>query len=637
MASKREVDLKLALDTKTIRASVNRASDSFGKLSKDIKRSVFRANKQLGDLNRSFRNIGIAAGVASAVGLYAFNTALKEAVGLANVQEEAEIKLAGVLRATGEAAGLSLQALKDYASHLQSITTVGDEVTIAGMSILATFREIKGDQFKEATKAAIDMSAVMGTDLKSSIIQVGKALNDPTKGLTALSRAGVTFTEAQKEQIKSLQKSGNLIGAQKIILAELKGEFGAVAEALRGSFKGAVDSAGNAFGDLKEEIGYTISKNSFFLESTKLAEESMATYATSIKENRADWMELSKTMGITFVHSVGIANEAVRAFYNAWKGLVLIAHGAVIVINQGLLSIVTTTRAVMFKFDLLFTALEKVGAIDKNPFDRVLDGMKGFGEVSKEEFLKIWEDVEKANSAFDKITDSVDKFKTHLETISAKEVDPAAGILESTKKVEQELVKIGGVWVDVNKEKAVAAKKSTDEEINELDRFKDAAGITWRELQKDAGRSVESILADLQKVRAEIEKPYVMKVVKQESSSGGGGGGGFATGGRVYGPGGIDIVPAWLTAGEYVINKQAVDKFGYGLFHALNSMQMPVMPKFATGGPVIAGSVVPPQFLGHYTHDINFSGLATPVRVMTDRENAESLIRGLKHMQNMAS
>ncbi|MES2155937.1 MAG: hypothetical protein V4510_12455, partial [bacterium] len=58
------------------------------------------------------------------------------------------------------------------------------------------------------------------------IIKVGKALNDPTKGLTALSRVGILFTDQQKKQIKALQKSGDLLGAQKIILKELGTEFG---------------------------------------------------------------------------------------------------------------------------------------------------------------------------------------------------------------------------------------------------------------------------------------------------------------------------------------------------------------------------------------------------------------------------
>ena len=47
---------------------------------------------------------------------------------------------------------------------------------------------------------------------------VGKALNDPLKGLTALSRIGVQFTAQQQEQIKAMVEVGDVAGAQKIIL-----------------------------------------------------------------------------------------------------------------------------------------------------------------------------------------------------------------------------------------------------------------------------------------------------------------------------------------------------------------------------------------------------------------------------------
>ncbi len=76
--------------------------------------------------------------------------------------------------------------------------------------------------------------------MKASAIQLGKALNDPTKGVTALSRVGVTFTQQQKDQIKALQESGDTMGAQKVILKELQKEFGGSAKAAGDTFAGKV-------------------------------------------------------------------------------------------------------------------------------------------------------------------------------------------------------------------------------------------------------------------------------------------------------------------------------------------------------------------------------------------------------------
>jgi phage-related protein len=44
----------------------------------------------------------------------------------------------------------------------------------------------------------------------------------------------------------------------------------------------------------------------------------------------------------------------------------------------------------------------------------------------------------------------------------------------------------------------------------------------------------------------------------------------FAKGGMVEGPGGTDTVPAWLTAGEFVVNRQAVREIGLPALQALN-------------------------------------------------------------------
>ena len=89
-------------------------------------------------------------------------------------------------------------------------------------------------------------------------MQVAKALNDPIQGITALSRAGVSFTEQQKEQIKAMVEAGNIVGAQKIILAELTSEFGGAAKMAGGTFAGRLEILRNNLGDVAEEIGMAL-------------------------------------------------------------------------------------------------------------------------------------------------------------------------------------------------------------------------------------------------------------------------------------------------------------------------------------------------------------------------------------------
>ena len=198
---------------------------------------------------------GVLAGLATAFVIkeaFSFGSSMIE---LYKVQEAAETKMASVLRATGSAAGYSLEQLKHRASALQEQIGIGDEVILNSQAILATFRNIRGDSFEQATVAAADMASVLGGDLNSTILQVGKALNDPLRGMAALSRSGVSFTQTQKDLVKSLQESGDMMGAQKVILDELAGEFGGAAADKANTFGGQMTKLWNRIGDIGETIG----------------------------------------------------------------------------------------------------------------------------------------------------------------------------------------------------------------------------------------------------------------------------------------------------------------------------------------------------------------------------------------------
>ena len=202
---------------------------------------------------KTFSSTAVSA-LAKVGGAMAVIGAAKSAVEATRAQAQAELKLGAVLKATGHAAGLTATQIKDYASELQGVTNFGDEATISAAAMLATFKNIKGDQFRETLAAAQDMSSVLDTDLKSSVIQLGKAINDPIGQMSALTRSGVAFTEQQKDMVRALQQSGDLLGAQKIILAELKSEFGGAAKAMADD----MTQLGNTVGDWSETAGNSV-------------------------------------------------------------------------------------------------------------------------------------------------------------------------------------------------------------------------------------------------------------------------------------------------------------------------------------------------------------------------------------------
>jgi len=214
-----------------------------------------RMSSIAGRATASIRGIaGAAMSFRGLVGMAAVGVAAKKAADAAGEQIAAERKLESVLAATGNAAGFTADELKRMAADLQQVTNYGDEATLSAMGVLASFTNIKGDVFRDATTAAQDLSAVMGQDLQSSVVQIGKALNDPIKGVTALQRVGVAFTQQQKDQITAMVEAGNSMGAQQLILAELKKEFGGAAEAMADPFT----QFKNAAGDVSEELGMLV-------------------------------------------------------------------------------------------------------------------------------------------------------------------------------------------------------------------------------------------------------------------------------------------------------------------------------------------------------------------------------------------
>jgi len=235
-----------------------------GKLQSQLGDDMAKTGKVAGDkAGKSFGGafsshlksvVGIGAGLALGGGALDF---LKDSMSEARDAQKVSAQTAQVIKSTGGAAGASAKQIGDLATAISNKTGVDDEAIQSNENMLLTFTNVKNavgkgnDIFNQATQTISDMSAALGQDGKSSAIQLGKALNDPVKGITALSRVGVSFTDQQKKQIKGLVAHGDALGAQKVILKELSKEFGGSAAATAT----AGDKMKVAFGNLKEQVG----------------------------------------------------------------------------------------------------------------------------------------------------------------------------------------------------------------------------------------------------------------------------------------------------------------------------------------------------------------------------------------------
>lgn len=200
------------------------------------------------------------AGAAFAGGFVGTQTAIRGFFGVLNAgidefneSTKAAAQTAAALKSTGFAANVTANDIQNLSTKIRNYSGIDDEAVQAAENVLLTFKKVRnevgaGNQiFDRATVAIADMSSRLGIDLKSAALQVGKALQDPNRGLTALRRSGVSFTDAQAKLIKQLFNTGHALEAQKIILRELQTEFG-------GSARAAGDELGGKLNILKGNL-----------------------------------------------------------------------------------------------------------------------------------------------------------------------------------------------------------------------------------------------------------------------------------------------------------------------------------------------------------------------------------------------
>ena len=177
-----------------------------------------------------------------------------EAAATANARIEQINKSMGLF---GESTAQVSESLIKYAEQTARLTGVDTNSIKATQAKLLTFKELAatagelGGNFERTTKAAIDLGAAGFGTAEMNAVALGKALNDPIKGISALTRNGITFTESEKERIKVLVESNKVGEAQNMILQAIETQVGGTAEATAN----ATDRMKVGFTQVKERIG----------------------------------------------------------------------------------------------------------------------------------------------------------------------------------------------------------------------------------------------------------------------------------------------------------------------------------------------------------------------------------------------
>ena len=253
-----------------------KSEDEASKATKAVNDGLDDVGKKAGNASTSFSSMGsVMTGVLQGVGQGIVGLAAdlgKAALGAVtdfvggSIKEASEYEAVfaqtqAVIASTGSAAGLTAAEMANMAGAMSAASgqsLFSDDAILGAQNVLATFTNIKGENFGSATQSILDMSQALGMDLDSAAMQVGKALNDPVAGLAALSRSGVQFTAEQEAMIKAMVEAGDVAGAQEIMMAELNTQFGGSAAAAVDTYAGQQIVLQEKMADVQQTLGQAL-------------------------------------------------------------------------------------------------------------------------------------------------------------------------------------------------------------------------------------------------------------------------------------------------------------------------------------------------------------------------------------------
>lgn len=320
-------------------------------------KAVERFGKRAESVSASLSDVGARMSVAITAPFIALSYRALQGAKDAN---NASGQVQAALTSMGNASGKTLEELKALSLELRGMSTFDDDDILAKSTAnLLTFGNVSGAVFDRASKAILDVSARLQQDLQPSTMLVGKALNDPIRGLTQLRRVGIQFTDSQVAMVKRLVETNKMVEAQGILLGELERQFGGSAAAQRAADPWAnlrdiwrdvegvleriamdvlppliavVERAGNAFLNMSEGMQDTIVGFVAVAAATGPLLLALGAVVGIIGQLAPVWAGFVKLFtdaalaaGIT---NIGVAIRAVVGYLAPWVGVIALAVAA---------------------------------------------------------------------------------------------------------------------------------------------------------------------------------------------------------------------------------------------------------------------------------------------------------------------
>jgi phage-related protein len=223
VTSGKELKVRYTADTSGIKKGVSDVEKETSKLGSSLGTKFKSVGASMAEAGKK-ATLGLTLPIVGA-GIAAFKMADDYGDAAATVQQH--------IKTMGVAGTVSFKGLSDAARQFSMQTGIAQTELLGASGKLVTFANVakRGTGFiNETTQAAADLSASGFGSVSSASVMLGKALYNPLKGMTALTRVGVSFSDQQQKVIAHLMKTGQTAKAQAIILGAVQAQVGGTAK-----------------------------------------------------------------------------------------------------------------------------------------------------------------------------------------------------------------------------------------------------------------------------------------------------------------------------------------------------------------------------------------------------------------------
>jgi len=511
-------------------AGLKKAQREFNKLEKTSQKVGFALKKAFVPATAALGGLAVAGAKMVAAG---------EQAATANARIE---QIATSMGLFGDQTQVVTNRLVDLANEQARLTGVNQNTIKESQALLLTFKDIAlsadevGGAFDRATQLTLDMASAGFGSVTDNAKQLGKALNDPIAGLTALRRSGIQFTEAQQDQIRTLVESGEVLEAQNMILEEIENQVGGTAEATANG----TDKMKVAFSQASESIGLAL------LPVMEKLVEIIVPLADFIAENTELILALAAGIG-TLAGAVVVANIAMKL----WSAITAITTGVnyalatsftAVQVASGLIVFTALIAALVYleqKFGIVSKAIEKLLGF----FDLLRDGVGwlaeklGLASDEIENFERTTDDARKeAGDMYESVRDMGDSVGDAREQFERairptedyqQKIDRASGSTEKlTERVDElwsstdELYKrmfalnpeIQRYLDQLDREQAVRDFNDAVEEFKEIARTNAEGSDEWEEANKKVNEELANVIETMGNIPQEVQTELFIQV-----------------------------------------------------------------------------------------------------------------------------